>query len=529
MGPAQGTAAFGHHQYARLRRLRPITLTIAALGGQGGGVVTDWLVMAARHAGYFVQATSVPGVAQRTGATIYYLEFYPRSDAPAGREPVMALMPNPGDVDIVVASEWMEAGRAINRGLVTKDRTTLIASTHRDYTISEKMALGEGRASSRELFEIAFAAAAKLIGFDMVKTAEAADGRISAVILGSIAGAGVLPFGIEDYHHAIKESGVGVDASLRAFEAGRLAAVSAAAKPLTAAAWPDARGAIDSSDYTLSAVSAPLRARIAGRFPVQLHELLGMAAARLSDYQDDSYAGLYLDRMEQICRIDTAEPQDLALSAAAARALGLWMSFEDVMRVAQLKTRRGRAERIRREVRAQPKDLVQVREFVKPRVEEICGTMPAGFGRRLLASPRAHRALARFTAGRRISTSTISGFAMLRTIAALRRFRRGSLRYQVENLRIEAWLRQIAALAPGDYALAVELTECQTLVKGYGDTHERGWASFSQISALAPTLLGQPDSAARLRSLREAALADDGGVQLERAISSLHTRTPAAA
>ncbi|HEX3913147.1 MAG TPA: indolepyruvate oxidoreductase subunit beta family protein [Steroidobacteraceae bacterium] len=512
-----------------MRRLRPITLTIAALGGQGGGVVTDWLVMTARRAGYFVQATSVPGVAQRTGATIYYLEFFARGDAPAGREPVMALMPNPGDVDIVVASEWMEAGRAINRGLVTKDRTTLVASTHRDYTISEKMALGEGRASSRELFEIASATAAKLVGFDMLKTAEAADGRISAVILGGIAGAGVLPFGIEDYHHAIKESGVGVEASLRAFEAGRLAAAAAALTPLTAAAWPDNRGAIDASDYTLAALSAPLRARITGGFPVQLHELLGMAAARLSDYQDATYAGVFLDRMERIHRIDGAKPGDFALSAAAARALGLWMSFEDVMRVAQLKTRRGRLMRIRREVRAQPGDLVQIREFVKPRVEEICGTLPAGLGRRLLASARAHRALARLTAGRRISTSTISGFAMLRTLAALRRFRRGSLRFRIENQRIEAWLGQIAEVAPDDYGLAVELAECQTLVKGYGDTHERGWSSFSQISALAPALLGHPDSAALLRTLREAALADDGGVQLERAISALRSRAPAAA
>ncbi len=205
-------------------------MTIAALGGQGGGVVTDWLVMTARRAGYFVQATSVPGVAQRTGATIYYLEFFPRSDAPEGREPIMALMPNPGDVDIVVASEWMEAGRAINRGLVTKDRTTLIASTHRDYTIGEKIALGDGRASSRELFEIASAAAAKLIGFDMVKVADGAGGRISAVILGSIAGAGVLPWEIEEYHHAIRESGVGVDASLAAFEAGRQAVIAACRK-----------------------------------------------------------------------------------------------------------------------------------------------------------------------------------------------------------------------------------------------------------------------------------------------------------
>ena len=110
---------------------RPITVTIAALGGQGGGVVSDWLIDTARRSGYLAQATSVPGVAQRTGATIYYLEFFPMAALPADRRrPIFALMPNPGDVDLVVASEIMEAGRAMQRGLVT-GRTTLIASTHR--------------------------------------------------------------------------------------------------------------------------------------------------------------------------------------------------------------------------------------------------------------------------------------------------------------------------------------------------------------------------------------------------------------
>jgi indolepyruvate ferredoxin oxidoreductase, beta subunit len=529
MGQIQGAAALRSHSRTGLKRSRPITLTIAALGGQGGGVVTDWLVLAARRAGYFVQATSVPGVAQRTGATIYYMEFFPKSEAPEGREPIMALMPNPGDVDVVIASEWMEAGRAINRGLVTKDRTTLIASTHRDYTISEKIALSDGRASSRELFEVASAAARKLIGFDMVKVADAAGGRISAVILGSLAGAGVLPWPIENYHHAIKESGVGVDASLAAFEAGRQAVLEASAKPLTAAAWPDSRGTVDSSDYRIEALPAPLRQRIESGFPASMSELLGMAAARLSDYQDAAYSSLYLDRIGKILNLDPGKAGDAQLAAAAARSLGLWMSFEDVMRVAQIKTRRGRDERIRREVKAQPGDLVQVREFVKPRVEEICGTLPAGLGRRLMASPRAHRALSHFTAGRRISTSTISGFALLRSIAAMRRFRRASLRYSIENQRIEDWLGQIAEIAPRNYDLALELAECQTLVKGYGETHERGWTSFSRISALAPTLIDDPRGASCLRGLREAALADDSGTQFERAISSLRTRDSAAA
>jgi indolepyruvate ferredoxin oxidoreductase beta subunit len=293
---------------------------------------------------------------------------------------------------------------------------------------------------------------------------------------------------------------------------------------LTAAAWPDDHGTIDSSDYTLAAVSPALRARIEGEFSATLRELLGMIVARLSDYQDDAYAALFLDRIERVANHDAAPPNDPRLTRATARSLGLWMSFEDVMRVAQIKTRRGRAERIRREVKAQTGDLVQVREFVKPRVEEICGTLPAALGRRLLSSPRAHRTLARFTAGRRISTSTISGFLLLRSISAFRRFRRASLRFEIENQRIEAWLGQIAAIAARNQELAVELAECQTLVKGYGDTHERGWSSFSQITSLVPSLVDHPKGAAQLRVLREAALADDTGAQLERAISSLRAQ-----
>jgi indolepyruvate ferredoxin oxidoreductase, beta subunit len=52
---------------------RPISIAIAALGGQGGGVLADWLVAVAELQGWIAQSTSVPGVAQRTGTTVYYV------------------------------------------------------------------------------------------------------------------------------------------------------------------------------------------------------------------------------------------------------------------------------------------------------------------------------------------------------------------------------------------------------------------------------------------------------------------------
>src|SRR5258708_19818692 len=125
---------------------RPITLLIAALGGEGGGVLTDWIVSAGAAQGFPVQSTSIPGVAQRTGATPYYIEIMPATDAAlGGRQPVLALTPSAGDVDIVLASELMEGARAIGNGFVTADRTALIASTHRSYAIAERMAMADGR------------------------------------------------------------------------------------------------------------------------------------------------------------------------------------------------------------------------------------------------------------------------------------------------------------------------------------------------------------------------------------------------
>src|ERR1700674_66467 len=135
-------------------RPRAITIAVLAMGGEGGGVLADWIVDVAEHSGYYAQTTSVPGVAQRTGSTIYYLELFPESAVrDAGKEPVLALMPVPGEVDIVIASELMEAGRAVQRGLVTPDRTTLIASTHRVYSMTEKTVIADGQVDSGKLLD----------------------------------------------------------------------------------------------------------------------------------------------------------------------------------------------------------------------------------------------------------------------------------------------------------------------------------------------------------------------------------------
>src|ERR1041385_617532 len=162
---------------------RPITLLIAALGGEGGGVLTDWVVAAAEHLGLPVQSTSIPGVAQRTGATTYYIEIFPvPAGGLGGKRPVLALAPGVGDVDIVVASELMEAGRAIANGFVTRDRTLLLASTHRVYLTTEKMAMGDGRYDSERLTAAAADNSLALYLFDMNEVARQSGAIVNAVM-----------------------------------------------------------------------------------------------------------------------------------------------------------------------------------------------------------------------------------------------------------------------------------------------------------------------------------------------------------
>ncbi|MEL0038170.1 MAG: 2-oxoacid:acceptor oxidoreductase family protein, partial [Halieaceae bacterium] len=87
---------------------KTLNLLIAALGGEGGGVLTNWLIEIADRSGWHCQSTSLAGVAQRTGATIYYLEFMERM---AGKsQPVMSLFPAQGDIDVALTSEIAEAG-----------------------------------------------------------------------------------------------------------------------------------------------------------------------------------------------------------------------------------------------------------------------------------------------------------------------------------------------------------------------------------------------------------------------------------
>jgi len=488
-----------------------ITLAIAAMGGQGGGVLADWIVSIAEHSGYFVQTTSVPGVAQRTGATIYYLELYP--ETPDRGAPILGLMPIPGDVDVVVAAELAEAGRAVQRGIVTPDRTTLIASSHRSYAYAEKSAMGDGRKSGETTREGIRAATKHLVCFDMQALAEAHGTVISATLFGALAGCDVLPFARENFEAAIAASGKAVDANLAAFAA---AYERAAGRGVDESIVGDV-GAIARGTTTGTEV-AFLQRRIAEEIDAQAGPTALNGVKRMLDYQDPAYASQYLDRLGEFAQHvkSTAPAGDhTRLLEAYARHLALWMTYEDTIRVADLKIRGERFERCREEVRAGNEEIIHLTEFMHPRVEEVADTLPAGLGRRLLASEWVSGFLVRWVLHeRKIHTSKIGGFLLLYGLASLRRFRRTTYRFAIEHERIAKWSARVKKLVANDHAMALEIIACQNLIKGYGDTHARGLMNFNRIMEAVDNDSGGNISAAQVRALRNAALADENGEQL---------------
>jgi indolepyruvate ferredoxin oxidoreductase, beta subunit len=464
---------------------RPITILIAALGGEGGGVMADWLMEAATASDLPAQATSIPGVAQRTGATTYYLEIYPMQRAQlGGREPVMSLTPSPGNVDIMVASELIEAGRAMTNGYVSPERTTLIASTHRIYATVEKMQMADGRFESDKVLEAGRQLAKRAFLFDMRKLAQESGTVINAVLFGAMAGSGGLPLRREACEAAIRKGGRGAEASLRGFTAGYEIALGQRQPPEQAA--------------------KPKRA-------TELGDILRLGDERLRDYQGERYAELYRKRLEPFMKGDPK------VAAAVARHLATWMSYEDIVRVADLKTRASRFERVRKEVGAKPDEPVVVIDYLKPGVEEFASLMPHFLGKRAMAWAERRGKLDAYNVGMHIKTSGFFGYLLVRSLAWLRPLRPMSYRYVEEQALMERWLGMVAEAAKRDASLAYEVAECARLIKGYGETHRRGKGNFL---AIADALIDNPptadarEQATAIRKARDAALADPEGKAL---------------
>jgi indolepyruvate ferredoxin oxidoreductase beta subunit len=495
---------------------QPLTILIAAMGGEGGGVLANWLVGAARREGLKVQSTSIPGVAQRTGATTYYIEMTRQKDDPA---PIFCLSPMPGDVDIMVATEFLEAGRAISKGFVTPDRTLLVASTHRVFAIAERSAMGDGRFEIGKLFTAAKEQSQQAILFDMDAAAQEASSVLNAVLLGALAGSGRLPIAPDALEDGIRAEGKAVESNISGFRFG-LAHARGEVTALATRSAPAARNG--------RAAPADLSAAVDRDILPAAREIAHEGVRRLVMYQGPDYAALYLDRLVASQAVEVEQNGDGKLTREVARQLAVRMSFEDIIRVAQVKASAHRFEDVAREVRAADAPF-QIVDYFKPGIEEVCSLLPPRLARPMLAYSKRKGWLGTKYWGMHIRTTGLWGYLRVYGLSRLKGLRPYSLRYVEEQARIEAWLALVADCARRDLGLAREVCDCARLIKGYGDTFARGLANYDKIKVevIAQALTANwpaPVVTEAVANARVAALADPEGERLDDTIASIYAQ-----
>lgn len=473
--------------------MEPITLLVAALGGEGGGVLAQWLVDVAQRCGHAAQATSIPGVAQRTGATTYYLEFSPLPDAAlGGREPVFSLSPVPGGVDLLLASELLEATRQASLGFVDPQRTRVVTAADRSLTVAERSHGADGRVDSGTLVRALQAHARELLVLDMATLARQEGTVVSAVMLGALAGSGALPFGRAAFEATVQAAGGrAAAASLRGFAAG----------------WAQAQGLRSALDSLPTEV--PAAPTSASAIPAPLQPTVAAGQARLQEYQDAAYAALYLQRLAPVVEAERAADPGAAggwaVARETARLLALWMAFDDIARVADLKSRRSRWQRVRQEQGVARGEWLALYDHFKPGVPELADLLPPAAARALRGweQRRLARGLPAWGLAMKLPTHSVRGLLPLRLLAALKAVRRHGARFDEEQGLIERWLAAVVQATRQDWALGLQAAQAARVLKGYGDTHARGRTLLLQALQRLAQDDGTPP-AARAQALQQA-------------------------
>ncbi len=468
---------------------QPYKVALLAVGGDGGSVLTNWVTALAETNGYWCQATSIAGVAQRTGATVYYMELIPLAEITVNKKlmtPVLAQMPAPADVDVLLATELMEAGRALAREFISK-KTTAIFSSHRNLAIKEKEKPGDGIVNSEKILKMVNKHAKTCLYGNFKFIADKNNSVISATLLGALAASETLPFKKASFIKVIKKSGITVPANLAAFEEAfeYIKTFKHQPKPFQSELKQAELKSIPK--YSKHKKWNLLIQDIKVRFPLELHDIVYCGAKHLADWQNINWAKEYLKKLTVFLEREKKHPkQQFQLSEQLARYLAIAMSYDDLVYVADMKTRRERFVEMYAQVNAKENDLVTTTDYLHPSFKEFCGFLPAKLGQRAAANKTMEKSFTKyFDRDRRMKSTGILGFTLLYIMGGMKSWRLKTLRHFKEMQLMTEWLANITEAMKVNYQLAVQITKTYRLKKGYGSTSERGESKFHLINVYA--------------------------------------------
>jgi len=448
------------------------SILITALGGEGGGTLMNWILDCARNCNFYVQGTSVPGVAQRTGSTSYYVEICDRN-YDKGKEPILSLYPKPGRVDVVIASEFLEAARIIERGYVNPERTTLITSSSRTFTNTEKIHMSDGRFDFEKIMDTCSKMSKKFIHLDLSKIAEDNSTIVSATMFGALSGANIFPWHSEVCESIFKNDDFGKNS---------LAGFSYASK--IARTYNNKEVKVKRKlDKEIKNNKNKIIDNFLKNIPNNLREIILLGKKRCEEYQNISYSDLYLERLRIFLTSSNFEDdREYYVVENVAKRLALWMTYEDIPRVAQLKIKPERFNKIKKEVKLEKEQLLIVQDIFKPGKNEIAAMLPRRIGKWISRRSKLLFFIPFEGRGMKINSLSVTGFLILKFLSFFRFIRKSSFRYQEEQKSIEEWLNVVNKSIKVSVGFAEGLADMPQILKGYGDTWERGKLKYDKIN-----------------------------------------------
>ena len=465
---------------------RSVRVLIGTVGGQGGGLLCDWFVRGLLHAGWNAQSIGLLGLSQRAGSVIYYVEAAPQADV----APLFSSYAVPGDVDLVLSQEFLELGRILQGGFA-KEGCTIVANTYRYLGTLEKMPAEGGvyptsviKRAAEELASDSYLFHAQ----DLVVEAGLSHLSSNAALLGATVASKSFNLPAEPFERAIRESEVSVADNLKAFKLGYdgMRNGTLPRSQFREAPTLDWQQIADDREKKLPKRDATgyrsLLHEAQARLPTALNRTLAEALYRLIDFQHLAYARAYVDRV--VAMLETEKKagggdETFPLTAAFARWLAEWLTYEDGPRVAQLKTRKSRFQQLRKEHQVKPGDAYLVEDFLAPDPPQLYGMLPVPLAR--LVRNLGHRWRADFDSisiPMRVATSRVWGYYTMRVTAGMRRFRLGSYRHQQELILIDRWETAVRRWAVESIGLGVLAAEGARVIKGYGHVRDKALADL---------------------------------------------------
>jgi len=281
------------------------------------------------------------------------------------------------------------------------------------------------------------------------------------------------------------------------------------------------KGVVASFRFLLSDVigaddSAP--PELPEHLPSSVVPVAGAAVDRLIDFQGPGYAQLYVDRLRRFTRRrDVGE----ALLFDVTGLMAQRMCYDDPI---------GRAQQvIGGTARQSSSGDTAVMTF---RLEDVLASMPAQIFQIPIVGINwaewCHR-----DKPLRFDPATPSGYARLKMLAGLQRWRPFSQRYAAERAWVERWLHMIDRCLAKQPLAAPVVAQTATMVQGDGDNYRQGAADWrciidGLVKPVCDGRLALPDLAEAVQEARAAAAASprDGAA---RAVAAIRARVAAAA